>query len=215
MDARTPEKPPSRLKQRNEAKILSAAQSVFAALGYHGATIEKIAERASMSQPNLHNYFKTKSDLYAAVLEQTLSIWLDLIDDVNPKGDPETELRRYIAQKVELSRLHPDASRVFANEILQGAPVLKSHIKTRVRANVQLFSDAIASWVAAGKLRPVDPYHLIFMIWASTQHYADFLAQIKAIMDVPRFTKSHFEAAEQTISRTILYGILPETKAHG
>ncbi len=202
-------KAPSKLKQRNEAKILEAAQGVFATLGFHGATIERIAERAGMSQPNLHNYFKTKGDLYAAVLEQTLSVWLGLIDDLDPSGDPATELRRYIAQKVDLSRQFPDASRVFANEILQGAPVLKPFLKTKVRDNVALFSRVIETWVAAGKLRPVDPYHLIFLIWAGTQHYADFLPQIKAIMDVPRFSKSHFEAAEQSIADIILRGLLP------
>ncbi len=209
MNAHTLQKTPSRLKQRNEGRILDAAQAAFAALGFHGATIEKIAERAAMSQPNLHNYFKTKADLYAAVLEQTLNLWLSLIDDLDAQGDPATELRRYIGQKVELSRLHPEASRVFANEILQGAPVLKTRIKTQVRAKVQHFADVIAHWIAAGKLRAVDPYHLIFMIWASTQHYADFLPQIKAIMDVPRFSKAHFEAAETSISDIILTGLLP------
>ena len=209
MNAHTAQKTPSRLKQRNEAKILDAAQGVFASLGYHGATIEKIAERAAMSQPNLHNYFKTKADLYAAVLEQTLSVWLSLIDDLDAQGDPSTELRRYIGQKVELSRLHPEASRVFANEILQGALVLKTHIRTQVRLKVHHFADVVSGWTATGKLRAVDPYHLIFMIWASTQHYADFLPQIKAIMDVPRFTRAHFEAAEASISEIILTGLLP------
>ena len=202
-------KKPSRLKQRNEAKILDAAQKVFAAGSYHGATIEAIAEMAGMSQPNLHNYFPTKAELYAAVLEQTLNTWLDLIDDLDPQGDPAAELSRYIAQKIELSRLHPEASRVFANEILQGAPVLKGHLKTRVRANVQHFAQVIEAWVAAGRLRRVDPYALVFMIWAATQHYADFAAQIKAVMDVPRLTAAHFTAAQSSISDIILRGLLP------
>jgi TetR/AcrR family transcriptional regulator len=206
---KTTAKLPSKLKQRNEAKILEAAQHVFAAYGFHGATIDKVAERAEMSQPNLHNYFKTKADLYAAVLDQTLSVWLELIGDLDADGDPAEELRRYIGQKIELSRQFPEASRVFANEVLQGAPVLKPYIKDRVRSNVQHFSNVINGWIAAGKLRPVDPYHLVFMIWASTQHYADFMPQIKAVMDVPRFSKAHFKAAEESICAIILQGLLP------
>lgn len=203
-----PIKKPSRIKQRNEARILDAAQHVFAAHGFHGATIDAVAERAGMSQPNLHNYFKTKADLYAAVLDQTLSLWLELIDDLDAAGDPAAELRRYIAQKMEASRQHPEASRVFANEILQGAPVLKNHLKTRTRDNVRQFAAVIEAWVAAGRLRPVDPYHLIFLIWAGTQHYADFSAQIKLIMDVPKLTRSHFTAAEESIVSIILDGLI-------
>jgi TetR/AcrR family transcriptional regulator len=203
-------KPPqSRLKQRNTARILDAAQHVFAAYGYHGATIDKVAERAGMSQPNLHNYFKTKADLYAAVLDQTLSLWLELIGDLDPAGEPGEELRRYIGRKMELSRQFPEASRVFANEVLQGAPVLKAMIRTRVRDNVHLFAAAIEGWVAAGKIRSVDPFHLVFLIWSATQHYADFGAQIRAIMDVPKLTKAHFAAAEESICEIILRGLTP------
>ncbi|ESQ77710.1 TetR/AcrR family transcriptional regulator [Asticcacaulis sp. AC402] len=197
----------SRLKQRNTAKILDAAQHVFATYGYHGATIDKVAARADMSQPNLHNYFKTKADLYAAVLDQTLSLWLDLIGDLDPAGEPQEELRRYIGRKMELSRQFPESSRVFANEVLQGAPVLKVMLKTRVRDKVRLFAEAIDGWVAAGKIRSVDPYHLVFLIWSATQHYADFGAQIRVIMDVPKLTKVHFEAAEESISEIIVRGL--------
>ena len=203
-----PDKKPSRIKQRNEARILDAAQHVFAASGFHGATIDAVAERAGMSQPNLHNYFKTKADLYAAVLEQTLSLWLELIDDLDPDGDPGTELRRYIAQKMEASRQFPEASRVFANEILQGAPVLKNHLRTRTRDNVRAFAAVIEAWVAAGKIKAIDPYHLIFLIWAGTQHYADFSAQIRLIMDVPKLTRAHFAAAEESICDIIVGGLL-------
>ncbi len=161
--------PPSRLKLRNAAKIIDAAQHVFSVYGFHGATIDKVAARAGMSQPNLHNYFKTKADLYTAVLDQTLTLWLDLIDDLDAEGDPFVELRRYIAQKMELSRRFPEASRVFANEVLQGAPVLKAMLKTRVRANVRHFAEVIEGWAAAGRIRAVDPYHLVFLIWSATQ----------------------------------------------
>ena len=202
------EKPePSRLKRRNSARILDAAQYVFAAYGYHGATIDKVALRAGMSQPNLHNYFKTKADLYAAVLDQTLTLWLELIDDLDAAGDPLAELRRYIGQKMELSRQFPEASRVFANEILQGAPVLKPMIRTRVRDNVRHFAEVIDGWAQAGKIRAVDPYHLIFLIWSATQHYADFGAQIRAILDVPKLTRAHFAAAEASICDLILRGL--------
>lgn len=199
----------SALRMRNEARILEAAQHVFAAYGFHGATIDRVAERARMSQPNLHNYFKTKAALYAAVLDQTLDIWLSLIDNLNTSDDPATGLRRYISQKMAMSRQFPDASRVFANEILRGAPVLKPQIRGKVRDNVEHFRQVIDNWVADGKLKPVDAYHLIFLIWGATQHYADFQAQIKMILDVPRLAKADFDAAADSICAIVLDGLLP------
>jgi TetR/AcrR family transcriptional regulator len=199
----------SPLRVRNAARILDAAQHVFAAEGYHGATIDRIAARAEMSQPNLHNYFKTKADLYAAVLERTLDVWIGLVDHLDANGDPAVELRRFILQKMDLSRQYPEASRVFATEVLRGAAVLRPYIKTRVRQNVAHFREVVEGWIAAGRLRPVDAEHLIYLIWGATQHYADFLPQIKAIRDVPRLSKDDFDRAAQSIADIVLNGLLP------
>jgi len=206
-----PEKKRTRIQIRNEEKILEAAQSVFAAYGFHGATVEKVAALADMSQPNLHHYFKTKADLYIAVLDRTLDIWIEPLGGLDPNGDPATELSNYIGQKMDMARRHPIASRLFANEMLQGAPILEPHLKGRVKAAVEDWVVVVRQWTAAGKLRDVDPYHLIFMIWATTQHYSDFLPQVRTVMGVSRFTKAHFEAAKTSIIDIILSGLIPET----
>lgn len=197
----------TRIKIRNEARILEAAQKIFAANGFHGTTIEKIAELCDMSQPNLHNYFKTKLDLYQAVLHNTLEIWVDPINKLNVDGDPEKELRAYIAKKIEMARKYPDSSRIFAGEMLQGAPVLMPLLRSHVRGMVVSFSSVIESWVAQGKIRPVEPVHLLFMIWSTTQHYADFMPQIKAVMGLTRLTKAHYDQAARSISSIILDGL--------
>jgi len=203
------EKKPTRIKLRNEAKILEAAQTTFASWGFHGATTDMIAEMADMSQSNLHNYFKTKQELYEAVLSRILKDWLDLIDDLNPDGDPMEELRRYISQKVEMARKHPEASRVFAAEVLQGAPFIKSFLKKQLSEKVEQFSAVVHGWVKAGKIRNTNPYHLIFLIWGSTQHYADFLPQVKAVMSLQRLSKVDFKDVENSISDIVLNGLLP------
>lgn len=203
------EKKKTRIKIRNEEKILEAALKLFSAYGFHGTTMERIAELADMSQPNLHNYFKTKADLYEAVLNDILTVWVDPLGSLDVEGDPETELRRYIVKKVEMARRYPEASRIFAGEMLQGAPILMHHLKGQVRMKVKAFSTVIESWVRAGKIRPVDPMHLVFMIWASTQHYADFLPQIRAVMDVARLTKADYDEAADSICSIIVNGLKP------
>ena len=206
------EKKKTRIKIRNEEKILEAALKLFSSYGFHGTTMEKIAELADMSQPNLHNYFKTKADLYKTVLNNTLEIWLDPLNHLDIAGNPEVELRRYIGKKIEMARKYPEASRIFAAEMLQGAPILMHHLKGPVRMKVKTFSTVIESWSRQGKIREVDPVHLIFMIWAATQHYADFLPQIRAVMDVARLNKSHYDAAAESISSIIIGGLLPVAK---
>jgi TetR/AcrR family transcriptional regulator len=198
----------TRIQLKNEERILDAAQEVFATYGYQGATIDEVAERAGISKPNLHYYFKRKRDLYLAVLRRTLEIWLVPLRELDPTGDPSVEIGNYIAQKVQLSRRYPAASRVFANEIVQGAPFLKGYLQTQLREVVERKTAVIQHWIDQGKLAPIDPYHLIFLIWAATQHYADFVPQIKAVMNVPRLTQAHFRKVEQSLSRIILHGVL-------
>ena len=200
----------TRIQLRNEERILDAAQEVFATYGYHGATIDEVADRAGISKPNLHYYFKRKRDLYLAVLRRTLEIWLVPLRELDRTGDPAVEIGNYIAQKVQLSRRFPAASRVFANEIVQGAPFLKRYLQTNLREVVERKAAVIQHWIDEGKLAPIDPYHLIFLIWAATQHYADFIPQIKAVMNVSRLNQGHFRKVEQSLSRIILHGVLAE-----
>lgn len=195
---------------KNEERILDAAQDVFATYGYQGATIDEVADRAGISKPNLHYYFKRKRDLYLAVLRRTLEIWLVPLQELDRTGDPAVEIGNYIAHKVQLSRRFPAASRVFANEIVQGAPFLKGYLQTNLREVVERKAAVIQYWIDQGKLAPIDPYHLIFLIWAATQHYADFIPQIKAVMNVPRLSQGQFRKVEQSLSRIILHGVLAE-----
>lgn len=199
----------TRITVENEEKIIDAAQSVIAEYGFHGATIDRVAEKAGMSKPNLHYYFKTKTDLCKAVLRRTLDIWLASLAKLDPEGDPETELSTYIIEKVEMARRHPMASRVFANEILRGAPLLQDYLKKDLKKIVNRKARVIERWIDEGKLMPVDPAHLIFLIWAATQHYADFQPQVKAVLGVNELTPQHFRKIEQSLCAIILRGVLP------
>ena len=162
--------------------ITEAALEVFATEGYRGATIERIAERCGMSKTNLLYYFPNKDEIYRTVLAQTLEGWLDPFIEISPDADPEDALGNYIAEKVALSLDRPEASRLFANEIHRGAPLIHDFLKTELKNLVDEKAAVIRQWIDSGELAPVDPYHLIFMIWATTQHYADFAVQVEAVM---------------------------------
>lgn len=205
--AGTPPRKRTRIQIRNEARIIRAALDVFSSNGYRGSTVDQIAETAGMSKANVLYYFNTKQDIYAAVLARTLTVWLDPLEELDAEGDPIEELWKYAQQKLRLSRKAPHASRLFANEILQGAPVIKPFLQEQLKALVDAKCQIIQTWIDDGKLAPVTPMHLLFLIWSATQHYADFSPQILALNEEPEETL--YQQAEQTLKLLLTRGLAP------
>ena len=174
---------PSRIQLRNRKRILDAALEVFSAHGYRGATLDQIAEEAGISKPNILYYFEGKEEIHVTLLNHLMDEWLAPLRAVDPEGDPLEELLTYVQRKLEMARDLPRESRLFANEILQGAPRMTPHLESVLRPLVDQTAQLISGWIAVGRLAPVDPRHLLFSIWATTQHYADFDAQVRVLMD--------------------------------
>lgn len=179
-------KKPSRIQLRNRKRILDAALDVFSNHGYRGATLDQIATAAGLSKPNILYYFDGKEAIHITLLNQLMKSWLAPLQQMNPEGDPLDEICGYINLKFQMSREFPRESRLFANEVLQGAPRMTPHLKSGLKPLFDEKVTIIQRWVDAGKLAPVDPRHLIFSIWATTQHYADFDAQVRVLMDGER-----------------------------
>ncbi len=175
-------RPRTRIQTKNRETILDAGLEVFSTLGFRGATLDQIAEVAGLSKPNLLYYFPSKEAIHMAVLSQLLETWLDPLRRMDADGDPVAELLGYMRRKLELSRDFPRESRLFANEILQGAPRMRGAIEGDLKALVAEKSAVLASWMDQGRIARVHPTHLIFSIWALTQHYADFDVQVRAVL---------------------------------
>jgi TetR/AcrR family transcriptional regulator len=199
----------TRIQEENEQRILDAALEVFSSYGFRGATVDQIATLARMTKPNLLYYFRRKQDIYLAVLERTLEMWLTPLERLSGSGEPAAEITAYIDRKLELSRENPKASRLFAMEILQGAPVLGSVLTGRLKQLVDDKTAVIRRWIAEGRLQPVEPHHLLFMIWATTQHYADFEVQIRALLGTRIERPEHFAHAKATLEQVFLRGLAP------
>ncbi|WP_050528311.1 TetR family transcriptional regulator C-terminal domain-containing protein [Pseudorhodobacter aquimaris] len=175
-------RPRTRIQQKNSETILDAALDVFSAKGFRGATLDQIAEVAGLSKPNLLYYFPSKEAMHSALLGNLLDTWLDPLRAMDPDGDPMEEIMGYVRSKLEISRDYPRESRLFANEILQGAPHMRAAIETDLKALVAEKTKVLQTWMDAGKIAPMPPVHLIFSIWALTQHYADFDTQVRAVL---------------------------------
>jgi TetR/AcrR family transcriptional regulator len=189
--------------------ILAAALETFSLYGIHGTRIEKVAERAGVSKTNLLYYYPSKEALYLAVLQEILDVWLAPLRAFREDLAPLVAIREYIRLKLEVSRDNPQASRLFCLEMLQGAPVLNAELSGALKALVEEKATIIAGWVASGKLAPVDPHHLIFMIWAATQHYADFASQVEAVTGKTLQDEGFFSSTVDNVQRMIVEGIRP------
>jgi TetR/AcrR family transcriptional regulator len=189
------------IRQTNEALILSGAEKVFARAGFGGATMAAIAETSGLPKANLHYYFGSKDVLYRAVLARILNDWLVPTHGITVDAEPRAALEQYIRAKMALSAQRPDGSKVFANELLHGATVVKALLTTELRQLVREKAAVVQAWMDAGRMAPVDPVHLFFSIWAMTQTYADFDVQVCAVLDREALTpQDHARATEHVVS---------------
>lgn len=194
------------IRQTNEARILAAAERIFAGAGFAGATMAAIADEAALPKANLHYYFGSKQALYRAVLAHTLQDWLVPTELIHPAADPRQAIEGYIRAKMALVIARPHASRVFANELLHGAPVIQALLTGELRALVQAKAQVIEHWIATGRMAAVDPLHLFFTLWAATQTYADFEVQVCAVLGRPSLTASEHRRATEHVVALMLRG---------
>jgi len=172
----------TRIQREKRGVILDAALQVFSENGFRGATLDQIAAVAGLSKPNMLYYFAGKEAIYRTLLNRLLETWLKPLESIDPNGDPHKEIMRYVCAKLEFSREFPRESRLFAIEILNGAPRLSDELDGPLKSLVDRTVRIFRGWMQKGLLAEVDPYHLIFSIWATTQHYADFAVQMRAVL---------------------------------
>ncbi|WP_263081344.1 TetR/AcrR family transcriptional regulator [Endozoicomonas sp. Mp262] len=195
----------SRVRQKNIQIILQAAEDEFVTSGFKGASIRDIANRAGLPKANVHYYFNSKLDLYSAVLKHIMELWEAVFSGLSPDDEPAKALRTYISAKMQYCQAHSNASRIFSSEIIHGGHYLKEHFHYFTDW-INEKSSVINAWVEQGKMDPVDPLHLLFTIWATTQYYIDFRPQVASVLGKTELEDSDIEAATESLSRLIIKG---------
>jgi TetR/AcrR family transcriptional regulator len=203
-----PKNPAKRaIREANERLIMAAAEQEFAQSGFKGTTTDAIARRAGVPKANLHYYFSTKAALYQRIIEDVCEHWLAAAKPFDETDDPKTALAGYITAKMNQARERPYGSRVWAMEVIQGAPVIDGYLHTVLKPWYEARTQKLHQWIRAGKMNPVDPQALFFMIWATTQHYADFGPQISVLNNDMALSDAQFARATEQVCTIILTGI--------
>ena len=195
-------------RDKLEADIVAEAVRVFAECGYEGASVATIADNAGLSKQNLMYYFPTKQALYERVLDGVLDDWLERMETLaDRERDPRDVLRAYIQAKMRFSREQPLASRVYALEVIGGAQLYGQQIRERVVPLLRKDIEVFEGWISEGRIAPVSATHLIFSIWAMTQSYADFSAQMALVLNQKQLTDDDFDKAEKMITDMVLSAV--------
>ncbi|MBA1236886.1 HTH-type transcriptional regulator RutR [Pseudomonas kunmingensis] len=198
-----------RMIESKRTSILQAALELFSRFGLHGTSLDQVATQADVSKTNLLYYFGNKEELYINVLRQLLEVWLQPLQAFSVEQDPVEAISEYLRVKLELSRDHPAESRLFCMEIMQGAPLLLGELQQPLHDLVENKVAVIQAWIDAGKLAPIAPHHLIFSLWATTQHYADFRVQVEAVAGKTLDDPAFFEETLKSLQALILDGVRP------
>ncbi|WNC72692.1 TetR/AcrR family transcriptional regulator [Thalassotalea psychrophila] len=194
------------VRQKNKSLIFNAAKKEFVTYGFKGASIKRIAERANIARANIHYYFQDKTDLYQQLLSNIIEVWNRDYDTLNADQEPKAALSSYIRAKVMHSKNDPDSSRIFASELIHGAPVLEEYLNTDFREWLQSKVAVIEAWIEQGQIDQLNPHHLLFLIWSSTQHYADFNVQVVAALNKEEMNDEDFEEVVSSLTQIILKG---------
>ncbi len=195
-----------RIRQQNEAIVLQAAEVEFAKHGFKGTSLQSIADRAELPKANVLYYFRSKEGLYQKLLLSIFEQWLVEFTPAVDEKDPAEVLGNYIRANLAIARDHPLRNKILAMEIMQGGPNLTDEFSAPYiewsRAKVKV----LERWVEQGKIKPISPAHLMFMIWGSTTFYSDNQHEVEMVLG-QQISAQDFDDAEQTIVSVILRGL--------
>ncbi|AVZ87050.1 TetR/AcrR family transcriptional regulator [Acinetobacter sp. WCHA45] len=195
-------------QKRNQ--LLNAALDVFSVYGFSGASLDEIAQLANMHKSNIFYYYENKESLYVEVLTTVLQKWLAPLQTLESELEPTEAITHYLIQKIEISKDQPKASRLFALEIIQGAPHILPILKGPLKKLFKRKTKVIQTWQEQGKLSAeIDPELLILNIWAITQNYADFSTQMEMVTGKTLRNRSMFQRTVEHTVHMMLYGVLP------
>lgn len=212
IDGRPEPKAKTENRREIERLIIDAAEKAFAEAGFKGASMQQIADRAHLPKANLHYYFATKEALYRRVVERIFRVWLEAAESFDDSDDPAAALTAYINAKMDISRTYPEGSKVWAAEVMHGAPIVQDYLETELRAWTAGRERVIQRWIDDGKITPIAPKHLLYLIWATTQHYADFRHQIETLNGGAPLDDAAWAEAKRDVTAMILRaaGLTPE-----
>lgn len=146
------------LLEFRRSEILGAARTICAARGYHDMTVDDIAHAAGMAKGTVYLYFRSKHEIYWAMLEDILTVLHERVrEELARPGTIEERLRRFIATKMEYFEAHRELVRLYYTEVNSIGPKparSREHFERQYLEQVRLLQSALERAVAERTLPP-------------------------------------------------------------
>ena len=129
-------------------RLVAAAAAEFAALGFDGAKVDRIARRARVNKAMLYYHFRSKADLYRAILRELFQSLAAAVADVRRAGgSPPDQLGRYVRVVAEAASTTPHFPAMWLREIAEGG----RHLDAAVIGDVASILGVLAAILRDGK----------------------------------------------------------------
>lgn len=168
-----PKAPAKLLKNpRKGAKVLKAAESIFAKKGFQSATISDIAKKAKVSEATIYEYFTSKEELLFAIPFQIIQAYHEKNSEILPHIEGAANKLCFLVKRhLSLYQENPD----YANVVMLNLKVNRNFLKTDAYRVVQLsakkYIKVIEEGIQSGEFRPdINPYLVRSMIWGTIEH---------------------------------------------
>lgn len=148
-----------------EQKIFDAAHEIFTQKGMDGAKMQEIADKAGINKALLHYYYRSKEKLYEAVVKAVMAKALPTVRQVIESELPlEEKITRFIDFYIGLISKNTFIPLFIISEINKHPDHFFENVMPKQLPQPEIFFRQVQDEVAAGRIRPIDPRHLIIHI---------------------------------------------------
>jgi AcrR family transcriptional regulator len=194
-------------------KILEAAEHLFARRGFAGVGLSEVAEAAGLSKSSLFHHFKSKVDLYAAVVGRILDhIDLRMTRALAAGGDPLTRIDRWLDTLIDFLGENPSHARLllrslFEDDDLTGTSEEEQHVDATTKRVLATAGDLLREGMAAGHLRAANIGHTLqSLIGLTVYHFAS--GQLgEDLLGRSQFTSIEIKRRKQEVKALLRHGL--------
>jgi AcrR family transcriptional regulator len=138
-------------------RLLAAAAAEFAARGFAGASVDRIARAARVNKAMIYYHFKSKAALYREILQDVFAGVARRVSDTARSAAPPADKVRSFVEAIAIEAEAPHFSPMWLREIAEGGPHLDTATVGHMAAVIRTLAAIIAEGVAANEFRPIHP----------------------------------------------------------
>jgi len=201
--------PKTQQTQKTGARILAAAERIFAEKGLKGARVNEIAELAQATPSLIHYHYGDKESLYKTVIENYyLGVERRLFPVLMEAIDPPAKLKKLIATGIDLLAEKDHMARILLRESLDNGKYVNELLsKPYLREMFEVTDQKVFSTMKREKGGENDEMHLVCNLFGLVTMFFITASTIKEFWNREVFSKRMIEERKETVIDFVFHGI--------